>query len=136
MNLPRCAGAVIIAAWAQAGAQPAAEPVDYTRQVHAVFASRCLICHSQEKRSGGLSLATYADVLNGGRSGAAVKPGRSADSLIVQRITGPAGVRMPVGGPALSTAEIGIITTWIDQGARATPVSAAAKGKWEAPLTL
>src|SRR5438105_4625124 len=113
-----------------------AQMVDYSRQVHAILADRCLICHSQEKRSGGLSLATYADVLNGGRSGAAVKPGRSADSLIVQRITGPAGVRMPVGGPALSTAEIGIITTWIDQGARATPASAAARGKWEAPLTL
>src|SRR4051812_48704809 len=113
-----------------------AQMIDYPRQVHAIFADRCLVCHSQEKRSGGLSLATYADVLNGGRSGAAVKPGRSADSLIVQRITGPAGVRMPVGGPALSTAEIGIITTWIDQGARATPASAAAKGKWEAPLSL
>src|SRR5690348_5839716 len=72
----------------EAAAQPAGGTVDYTGQVHALFASRCLVCHSGEKRSGGLSLATYADVLNGGRSGAAVKPGNSAGSLLVQRITG------------------------------------------------
>src|SRR5438477_12023763 len=97
--------------------------IDYTRQVHPILAERCLVCHSQDKRSGGLSLATYADVLNGGRSGAAVKPGRSADSLIVQRITGPAGVRMPVGGRALSTAEVGLLQTWSDPGARAPQAS-------------
>src|SRR5436190_23071940 len=113
MNLQRCAGAGVVAACAQAGAQPGAEPVDYARQVHAVFASRCLVCHSQEKRSGGLSLATYADVLNGGRSGAAVKPGNSGGSLLIQRITGSGATRMPLGGAALGTAEIGILTTWI-----------------------
>ena len=111
-------------------------PVDYTGQVHAVFAARCLVCHSQDKRSGGLSLATYADVLNGGRNGAAVKPGNSGGSLIVQRITGSGATRMPIGGPALSAAEIGILTTWIDQGARSAPNSAPAKARWEAPLRL
>ena len=111
-------------------------PVDYTRQVHAVFASRCLVCHSQEKRSGGLSLATYADVLDGGRSGAAVKPGNSAHSLLVERITGSGATRMPLGGPALTAAEIGILTAWIDQGARPAPNAAPAKARWEAPLSL
>src|SRR3954454_21504302 len=45
--------------------------IDYNREVHAILAARCLVCHSQEKRSGGLSLATYQDVLNGGRRRAA-----------------------------------------------------------------
>ena len=105
-------------------------PVDYTGQVHAVFAARCLVCHSQDKRSGGLSLATYADVLNGGRNGAAVKPGNSGGSLIVQRITGSGATRMPIGGPALSAAEIGILTTWIDQGATLGTQLGPAKAKW------
>src|SRR5258708_2975357 len=74
-------------------AQPPTVMVDYSRQVHAVFAEKCLVCHSQEKRSGGLSLATYADVINGGRSGAAVKPGNSAGSLVMQRLTAAAGTR-------------------------------------------
>jgi hypothetical protein len=116
--------------------QLAAQPVDYKRDVHAVLAARCLVCHSQEKRSGGLSLATYEDVLNGGRSGAAVKPGNSASSLLVQRITGSGATRMPLGGPALTPAEIGTLTTWIDQGARSAPNAAPAKAKWEAPLSL
>jgi hypothetical protein len=112
------------------------QSIDFTSQVHAILAERCLVCHSEEKRSGGLSLATYQDVLNGGRGGAAVRPGNSGGSLIVQRITGPAATRMPLGGQALTPAEIGVITTWIDQGARAAPTAAAAKGRWEAPLAL
>src|SRR5579864_1793885 len=110
--------------------------VDYDRQVHPILAAKCFACHSQEKRSGGLSLATYEDVLNGGRSGAVVRPGNSSGSLIVQRINGSVKTRMPLGGPPLSPAEIGIITSWIDTGARLTPASAAAKPKWEAPLAL
>jgi mono/diheme cytochrome c family protein len=114
----------------------AAAPIDYATQVHAIFAAKCLACHSEVKRSGGLSLAAYDDVLNGGRSGAAVKPGNSAASLLVQRITGAGPARMPLGAPALSAAEIGILTSWIDQGARSAPNSAPAKPKWEAPLSL
>ena len=103
-------------------AQTAPALVDYNREVHGLLAARCLVCHSQEKRSGGLSLGTYEDILNGGRSGAALKPGKSAESLMVQRMTGPPTTRMPLGGPALTPAEIGIITSWIDQGARPAPL--------------
>src|SRR5438105_3869529 len=88
--------------------------VDFEREVHPILAARCFSCHSQEKRSGGLSLATYSDVLNGGRSGAAIKPGNSGTSLMVQRITGDRQPRMPMGGPALSATEIAAIRSWID----------------------
>jgi len=110
--------------------------VDFNRDIHTILATKCLACHSAEKRSGGLSLATYADVLDGGRSGAVVRPGNSANSLIIQHLTGSVEPQMPFGLPPLSEAEIGTIRAWIDQGARATPTSAPAKGKWEAPLTL
>src|ERR1039457_7289840 len=110
--------------------------VDYDRQVHPILAAKCLACHSQEKRSGGLSLGTYTDALEGGRNGAAIKPGDSAGSLLLKRVTGETGPRMPLGGDPLSTAEIAVSREWIGQGARATPTSAAAKPKWEAPLAL
>src|ERR1051326_8373635 len=110
--------------------------IDYDRQVHTILAARCIACHSQEKRSGGLSLATYQDVLNGGRSGAALRPGNSSSSLIVQRILGTPEPRMPMGGPALSEPEVAIIRAWIDDGARATLPASPAKPKWEPPLTL
>src|SRR3954469_11604747 len=110
--------------------------VDYERQVHPLLAAKCHSCPSQEKRSGGLPLGTLRDTLDGGRSGATVKPGKSAESLLLQRLTGAANPRMPLGSEALSDREIAIVRDWIDQGARATPSSPAAKPKWEAPLSL
>ena len=47
----------------------------------------------------------------------------------MQRITGPASTRMPLGGPALTPAEIGIITSWIDQGARPAPNARRGQGE-------
>jgi hypothetical protein len=117
-----------------AGSTPAT--VDYQQQVHAILAAKCLSCHSAERRSGGLSLAAYIDVLDGGRSGAAIRPGDAAESLLVRRITGDIAPQMPMGRPALSAGEVETIRAWIDEGARETIASAAAKPKWEAPLVL
>src|SRR5919197_4927620 len=58
--------------------QSAATMVDYERQVKPIFEASCLECHSEYKRKGGLSLASYADVLDGGRSGAVVRPGHAS----------------------------------------------------------
>src|SRR5947209_2879165 len=89
-----------------------AQTTAYDRQVHPILAARCVPCHSQEKRSGGLALGTYRDTLNGGRNGAAIRPGSSAGSLLVQRITGEVAPRMPAGGSPLSDAEIAVIRAW------------------------
>jgi hypothetical protein len=121
---------------ALSGVRLSAQTVDFDQQIHPILAQRCLPCHSSEKRSGGLSLASYEDVLEGGRDGATIKPGNSAGSLIMDRITGATKPQMPMGGTPLSDGEIGLIKMWIDEGARATPKSAAAKPKWEAPLFL
>jgi hypothetical protein len=133
------AAGLLILLWstpARLASQNSPATVDFDRDIHTILAAKCLACHSAEKRSGGLSLATYSDVLDGGRSGAVVKPGNSAASLIILRLTGATQPQMPFGLPPLSEAEINTIRTWIDQGARATPTSAPARGKWEAPLTL
>ncbi len=113
-----------------------AQTVDFNRQVHPILASRCVVCHSTEKRSGGLSLATLQATLDGGRSGATVRPGKGAESLLIQRMTGEMEPRMPMGGRPVSETEIALIRKWIDEGARATPTSAPAIPKWEAPLSL
>jgi hypothetical protein len=125
--------------WALAGGQAAGSPpatIDYQQQVHTILAAKCLSCHSAARRSGGLSLAAYADALEGGRSGAAIRPGDSARSLLVRRITGDVTPSMPLDGAPLSAGEIATIRAWIDEGARETISSAAARPKWEAPLAL
>jgi len=123
---------------AAAGRQAASPSptVDYQPHVHTILSAKCLRCHSAERRSGGLSLAAYVDVLEGGRSGAAIRPGNSTGSLLMSRITGNIAPRMPLNAPELSAEEIATIRAWIDEGARETIKSAAASPKWEAPLAL
>jgi Protein of unknown function (DUF1549)/Protein of unknown function (DUF1553)/Planctomycete cytochrome C len=130
----------IAALWGVIHAQPqnpgAPATVDYQQDVHTVLAARCLSCHSAERRSGGLSLAGYADALDGGRGGAAIRPGDATRSLLMMRITGEVAPQMPLGRPALSAGEMATIRRWIDEGARESITAAAAKPKWEPPLAL
>jgi hypothetical protein len=121
----------------RAAAAPAHGTIDYERQIKPLFEARCLECHSETKRKGGLSLGSYADVLDGGKDGAIVRPGRSGASTLVQRLTGESdGDQMPKDEDPLAEAEIALVRRWIDEGARATPTSARAPDPWEAPLAL
>jgi hypothetical protein len=116
---------------------PATAPlVDFDAQVRPIVSAKCLECHSGDKRKGGLSLASYADALDGGRSGAAIRPGHAASSLLLQRISGEIEPQMPKDEPPLTAEEIAVFRLWIDQGARATPSSPPAPAPWEAPLAL
>ena len=110
--------------------------IDFERQIQPIITDRCLECHSQDKRKGGLSLATYADALDGGRNGPAIRPGNAARSILVHRLTGAVEPQMPKDKDPLTPAEIALIRQWIDQGARRTPTSARAPQPWEAPLAL
>ena len=133
----RAAAVLIIAAGAGASQEKTKPPrVDYQRDIHAIFAAHCLACHNADKRSGGLSLGTYPDIMAGGRSGAALKPGSSGQSLLVRRILGEVQPAMPLGGDPVASAEIATLRKWIDEGARPTPTSAMAKARWEPPLAL
>ena len=126
----------------QPAAPPATAPaattgrIDYATQVQPILAEFCEECHSAEVRKGGLSVATYADLLEGGRSGAVVRPGTSAASLLVDRLTGAVEPQMPKGEDALDVTRMATIRAWIDEGARLTPSSPPAPPPWEAPLTL
>src|SRR5580658_9026761 len=91
--------------------------LDFAHDVHPIFAVRCFACHGGDKRSGGLSLQGYNDVLKGGRNGPAILPGHSAESLLIQRVTSTSS-RMPAAGPPLTPEEIAILRAWIDGGAR------------------
>ena len=117
-------------------AQAGAGRVDFARQVQPILEKHCLECHSQDRRQGGLSLATYADALDGGRTGAAIRPGGAARSLLIHRITGALEPQMPKDEEPLAAAEIALIQQWIDEGARETPSSPAAPPPWEPSLTV
>jgi len=122
---------------AQPGRAPQITPgIDFTRDVRPILETRCLECHDQNRRKGGLSLATYGDALEGGRNGAVVRPGNGAGSLLVHRIAGAVEPQMPKDEEPLTAAQIAVIRRWIDEGARETPASPPAPAPWDAPLEL
>ncbi len=122
---------------AQPGRAPRITPgIDFARDVRPVLERRCLECHDQNKRKGGLSLATYADALEGGRNGAVVRPGNGAGSLLIHRVAGEVEPQMPKDEEPLTAVQIAVIRRWIDEGARETPASPPAPPPWEAPLEL
>src|SRR5262249_54736311 len=77
-------------------------------------------CHGPQKQRGSLRLDTAAAARDGGNSGPAVIPGKSADSLLLKAVTGAEGVKaMPPQGERLKPAQVETLRAWIDQGAKA-----------------
>jgi cytochrome b subunit of formate dehydrogenase len=75
-----------------------------------VFTNKCGTCHGDAK-FGGLSLLTYADAMAGGKDGAVIIPGDSANS--------PLAILQEAGGHGgqLAPEELAAIKEWIDAGA-------------------
>lgn len=68
----------------------------------------CAGCHPS---NGGFSVATHATIVT------RVTAGNGEGSLLVQKLRGTAGTRMPQGGSPMSPAEIQKFVNWINQGA-------------------
>jgi len=96
-------------------------PVDYAVEVRPILAQHCYQCHGATQPKHGLRLDTAAFALKGGKSGPAIQPGKSSDSLLVQVISGTHKdiTRMPYKKPPLSDAQIALVRRWIDEGAKA-----------------
>lgn len=100
----------------------AAQPVDYSRQIHPIFATRCFSCHQGAKALGGLSLSTREGMLK------AMVPGNAKASLLMKRVTGEQMPLMPMGGDKLRESEISLLRRWIDEGAIVNLVAPASTG--------
>ncbi len=101
-----------------------AEEPDYFPAVAKLIEDRCLDCHSADDPDGKLVLEKHADILKGGESGASVKPGKSAESLLVKYLLGQVekdGKKkfMPPGKrEKLTPVEVEMFAKWIDAGAK------------------
>ncbi len=80
-------------------------------------ANGCSGCHGG---NGGLTITSVSALLAGGDHGPAIVPGKADSSNLVRKLLAPPpfGSRMPLGGAALSDATIGVIRTWINEGAK------------------
>lgn len=98
----------------------AARPEFYTTKVQPIFEANCYRCHGGMNHRGGLSLATRAGVMKGGRDGAVVVPGDPAASLLVKLIRheGPSNDPGPMPPKSkLSDADIATVERWVRAGA-------------------
>lgn len=102
--------ALALALWAGPGAAE-----DFA-QVGALFAERCVICHSGEDAPLGLRLDTLDGVMAGSENGPVVEPGNAASPLL-QRLRGEAQPQMPLDGPPfLEEAQIAMVEAWVQAG--------------------
>jgi len=97
--------------------EPAARAVDFHKDILAILSNSCAKCHAGGKQKGGFSIDTRESLIKGGESGAAVVPGKSAESRLIALVGGlePDAI-MPAQGPRLSAEQVGLLRAWIDQG--------------------
>jgi hypothetical protein len=95
------------------------EKISFSRDIAPVLVQECANCHGYGQRpAGDLNMTTFRRLLDGGDSGAPVLPGKPAESLLVKKLKGQAGERMPLRRPALSDELIATFETWIAEGAK------------------
>jgi hypothetical protein len=110
---------------------------DFTRDVQPIFAKRCQGCHGPAQQMAGVRFDDPEAVLKGGYSGPIVVPGKSAESKLIARVSSDKkGFFMPPVGERLSAAEIGVLTAWIDQGAKVPAQSAKAAPSKSTPWSF
>ena len=94
------------------------ETVSFARDIAPILIAKCNGCHyAATQVSGGLQFNTFTQVLKGGDTGPVVSPGKPDESLIVRKLRGLEGARMPMGRPALPDSQIQLVATWIKEGA-------------------
>lgn len=103
----------------QVQAATGSETVSFSRDIAPILKDNCNGCHiAGRQASGNFRMDSLAQLLRGGDSGAVIADRAPGDSLLVQKLEGTAGLRMPAGGrPPLAAAQIELISTWIREGA-------------------
>ncbi len=98
----------------------AAEPVrktTYDEHVLPILRDSCVGCHGPDKKRGGLALHTFTDVMQGGASGAVIKPGDPDGSRLFLLMAHKAEPAMPPKSPKLEQAKLDVVQKWIAEGA-------------------
>src|SRR4051794_24460640 len=81
--------------------------VDFEKDVAPILSTSCMQCHANGKYEADLSIESRENLLEGGGSDAAIVPGKSADSLLIQLVSGVDPDRiMPQKGKRLTAEQI------------------------------
>lgn len=122
MSTTQVLGAVLAAGLAMlAACSPSS--VSYTNNVQPLFAKNCVECHAPGKpgfEASGLDMTSYPSLMKGGKFGPLIKPGDAFTSALNMLVEGRANpsIRMPHGKEKLSAAQIELLKTWVNDGAK------------------
>jgi hypothetical protein len=113
--------AALLSAGVSFAAAPDEQPI-YSGAVQKIIDSKCLACHTPEKKKGKLIMTSLELLTKGGDSGKpGIVPGKSGESEIYLRISLPKDHddhMPPAEKPQPTEKEIAIIKWWIDAGAK------------------
>ena len=82
----------------------------FDTRVAPILTKRCLGCHNDELKNGGISFQDSGSVH------AVIVPGKPEQSLLIQVLRHEGEIQMPPG-PKLPAKEIGTLTEWVRRGA-------------------
>ncbi|HZZ78235.1 MAG TPA: PSD1 and planctomycete cytochrome C domain-containing protein, partial [Gemmataceae bacterium] len=90
--------------------------VSFEKQVRPLLKAHCFECHGDTaKPKGGLDVRLARLLIAGGKTGAAVVPGKAHASLLIERVRSQ---EMPPGKRKLTKDEIALLERWIAQGSK------------------
>ena len=95
-----------------------APAVDFAKDIHPLLKSTCFECHGPEKPKGNLRLDSRSAAMKGGQTGKSIVPHDPAKSLLLARVLSKdEDERMPAKHDPLTSTQIALLRTWIEQGA-------------------
>lgn len=92
------------------------ETVKFTRDIAPFMANLCGNCHSAQRKSGGLSLVSYFDLMQGGESGEVIIPGDKENSRLFRLVGGLENPRMPQGQGRITRKNYNDLVKWFEEG--------------------
>jgi len=93
------------------------DEVTFAANIQPILLANCQNCHGTDNPRSQLRISSFDTIMAGGKSGVPVKPGSSAESLLVKRLLGEGGRKMPLNGN-LSQPDLDLIKKWVDTGAK------------------
>jgi hypothetical protein len=98
-------------------ALPVSGAVDFAHDVVPILKKHCAECHLGEKKKGGFSMNTRADLLAGSENGKVAEPGKPEGALLLKLITSAdEDEQMPPKGDRVPAEQVAVLRTWIAEG--------------------
>lgn len=119
MQRTKIVTATVLFLSAFSGATKAQQPSSYAKQVRPFLARYCLECHNTSQAKGELVLESFKAILEGGKSGPVVVPGKPDESLLVILAEGKKKPAMPPkDAKQPKTGEATVLRAWVAAGAK------------------